>query len=183
MQSKVSLGPILSSGLNESKFTKKKIQIKPIPNALLKSTYWINWNQIVEIPKFINTDIINKFFSVEKNADEKKDIRRTSIITPQVKKEVVLFDDKRSRNFTIMLSRFTISASELFRVLDTFDTNILQINEIDMIANLMPSAEEEKLLKNYKGSLNELAKPEKYLIRVIIYITIDYRYSKVQGKS
>ena len=78
----------------------------------------------------------------------------------------MLFDDKRSRNFTIMLSRFTITSSELYRILDTFDTNVLQINEIDMITNLMPTSEEEKLLKSYKGDLNELAKPERYLIRV-----------------
>jgi hypothetical protein len=126
----------------------------------------------IDIPHFIETDLINKYFSVEIKVTEKKNVRKLSVSQVEAKKEVVLFDDKRSRNFTIMLSRFSVTSSELYRILDTYDTNVLSISEIDMITNLMPTPEEEKLLKEFKGDFNELAKPEKYLIRVshIIYL-------------
>ena len=35
--------------------------------------------------------------------------------------------------------------------------------------NILPTNEEEKILKEYKGDIDELAKPERYLYKVINY--------------
>lgn len=69
--------------------------------------------------------------------------------------------------------------------------------EIDSLLGIIPTKEEEKLLLEYKGSITELAKPERYLFKVkeknilnfIIIISINiflikaFRYKKLQRKN
>jgi hypothetical protein len=104
---------------------KKKLQVKAIPNAIIKNTFWPIWIADIPVPTYLDADIIDKYFAQEVKDEKKKLAARDSVVIEE-KKQVVLFDDKRSRNLSILLSRYSISSNEMHRILDKFDTKILQ---------------------------------------------------------
>lgn len=108
---------------------KKKVQIRAIPNSQLKSTYWSLWISEIILPSFLDADTIDKYFGQEVK-ETKKPTRKDSIIIEE-KKQISLFDDKRSRNLSIILSRYGISSNEMFRILDNFDVDSLQPSKVD----------------------------------------------------
>jgi len=113
--------------------------IKSIQNSLIKNTIWQKWLLEIKVPEFINGDFVDLYFSTENKTKKptamvKKD--SLSKIEDDKQEVVVLLDDKRSRNLSIMLSRFTLNLSEMYRILDQFETNVLQYSIINNLTNL-----------------------------------------------
>ena len=109
--------------------------IKSLQNSQIKSTIWQKWLLEIKVPEFINGDFADTYFAIENkakkpiasyNTSTKKD---SSTKLVEEKQEIILIDDKRSRNLSILLSRFSLSYSEVFRILDQFETNILQYSK------------------------------------------------------
>lgn len=108
---------------------RKKIQAKQIPNSVIKNTYWPTWINEVELPNFIDGDILDNIFATEIK-EVKKHERKNSDVNINPKKQlIVLLDDKRSRNLSIILSRFPISSTDIVRILDEYELNGLQISK------------------------------------------------------
>lgn len=115
--------PKLSSTGKKS-VLRKKIAVRQIANSLIKNTYWNTWISEITIPKYITGDMFDKHFAQEIKENPKVAPRKNSHFEEH-KKIITLFDDKRSRNLSIILSRFTVSSTDLHRILDNFETKAL----------------------------------------------------------
>jgi hypothetical protein len=113
---------------NKLELLRRKISIKTIPNSLLKKTIWPSMLLEFKIPDYLSGELFDQHFSKEiKKAIESTISRKDSFIV-ETKTSISLFDEKRSRNLSIILSRFNISSKELYQILDNFDLNALQVN-------------------------------------------------------
>lgn len=119
---------LICKSLSDNKnITRKKIQVRQIPTSQIKNTFWFIWVNEQEVPVFIDGDIIDKYFAQEIKKEIKKPERRNSVVVPE-KILVSLFDDKRSRNLSIILSRFGVSSSDMYRILNNFEVDSLQLS-------------------------------------------------------
>ena len=162
------VAPKVKPSKSIKKYQRKKITTKQIPNTLLKNTFWHLWVDEVKIPDYLNGDLIDQNFSLEiketielKKKDSYQDL-------PTIKKEISIFDPKRTQNISIILSRFQYSGNEIQRILREFECDTLEQGELEMLNNMLPNAEEESKLYEYLGEHNDLAKPDRFVIKVFL---------------
>jgi hypothetical protein len=97
---------------------------------LLKNTYWSTWLLDINIPQFLDGDIIDKYFAQEVKEISKAPVRKDSIANNIEKaKQISLLDDKKSRNVFILLSRFPVSSTDIVRILENFEVDSLQFSK------------------------------------------------------
>ncbi|ETO17333.1 diaphanous like protein, partial [Reticulomyxa filosa] len=88
---------------------------------------------------------------------------------PSVKKEttIQLLDAKRSFNVSVGLSRMNRSDKELFRAIVEMDETALNPESIEKLIPFMPTNQELSLLRNFKGDVSRLNRPEKFFLQFI----------------
>ena len=80
------------------------------------------------------------------------------------KKAVSLLDLKRANNIAITLSRFKQSNADIRAAILTLDDATLSVDALHMLLSLLPTADELKALRAYKGDPAKLGGPEQFLL-------------------
>ncbi|EKX39718.1 hypothetical protein GUITHDRAFT_89015 [Guillardia theta CCMP2712] len=79
------------------------------------------------------------------------------------KKAIQLLDLKRANNIAITLSRFKSSNAEIKNAILTLDEGLLSLEQLQMLLTLLPTPDEIRMLKSYKGEVEKLGPSEQFL--------------------
>ena len=93
-------------------------------------------------------------------------------------KVVTLLDLKRANNIAISLSRFKCTHKEIQEAIVSLDEQLLSLEQLQAILGLLPTSDEMKMLKAYKGDIDKLGPSEQFLLTLARIPKVE---AKVQG--
>jgi hypothetical protein len=93
-------------------------------------------------------------------------------------KVVTLLDLKRANNIAISLSRFKCTHKEIQEAIVSLDEQLLSLEQLQAILGLLPTSDEMKMLKAYKGDVDKLGPSEQFLLTLARIPKVE---AKVQG--
>jgi hypothetical protein len=117
----------------------------------------------------IDEDEFNSLF-VEVICTPKKktaDVLKKDDVPAKKEKQVIyLIDMKRGQNLAISLARIKMSFSEMRDNLDQLNDNSFTADQLTNMMEYMPTTEEAKIVRNFKGDLSLLGQAEKYMLEM-----------------
>ncbi len=146
------------------------VEPKYKPTLRMKQLYWKKLNHIqgtvwskvnfervsldpTSLEKVFAADDKNKAEAVEKEA--------------KVSEAVQLIEPSRVRNVSIFLASNKLTGASLKQALREMDERIINENNIKELLKMVPTVEEEKLLRKYTGSMEALASTEKLFLLLL----------------
>ena len=117
----------------------------------------------------IDEDEFNSLF-VESICSPKKTAithQTDSNVQKEKKKTVYLVDMKRGQNAAIALARIKMTFIEVRSCLEALDDSHLTPDQLQNIVDYLPTAEEKKLLKDFRGDIELLGQAEKFMLEML----------------
>jgi len=100
-----------------------------------------------------------------KTLNRKTNAPKTS--KPKKKGELMFVSLSRANNISIMLTQFKMSDEDMCRAIAQGDPDkVLGVERITLLQQVLPTPEEAKLLVDFTGCIEELSKPERYLVQI-----------------
>ncbi|XP_076320749.1 uncharacterized protein LOC143230676 isoform X3 [Tachypleus tridentatus] len=124
-----------------------------------KSCFW----EILEEIGLENWDEFTALFS--RQVREKKTSTKTKNLKTKSKQVAKLLDQKRSQNVGILISSLHLEISDVENAVYNFDTSVVDVDTLQAVYEVRPSAEEIELIKNHVTTKPDipLDKPEQFL--------------------
>ena len=149
------------SGGMQGVVPKKIVHWKKVPGQRLNESMWAAQKETSVDLEEHSKELLALFF--EDPADAKKAKEKAKKTAVPRSKTVSLLDVKRANNIAITLSRFKFSNKEIKDAILTLNEGLLSLEQLQMLLTLLPTADEVKMLKAYKGEEDKLGFSEKFL--------------------
>ncbi|KAL3591180.1 hypothetical protein D5086_009820 [Populus alba] len=130
------------------------------------------WDKIRSSSFELDEEMIESLFGYNFQSTEKNDEAKSK--TPSPSKHVL--EPKRLQNITILSKAITATAEQVCGALMRGDGLCLQ--QLEALAKMVPTEEEEAKLFGYKGNINELGSAEKF-VRVVL--SIPFAFQRVEA--
>ncbi|KAH8507286.1 hypothetical protein Peur_049323 [Populus x canadensis] len=130
------------------------------------------WDKIRSSSFELDEEMIESLFGYNFQSTEKNDEAKSK--TPSPSKHVL--EPKRLQNITILSKAVTATAEQVCGALMRGDGLCLQ--QLEALAKMVPTEEEEAKLFGYKGNINELGSAEKF-VRVVL--SIPFAFQRVEA--
>ena len=95
----------------------------------------------------------------------------TGVMATAKKQVVYLVDMKRGQNACIALSRIKVSFSDIRRKLEAMNDNEFSAEMLEFIKEYLPTPDETKQLKDYKGERGALGQAEIFMLEMLDFPT------------
>ncbi len=138
---------------------------KKIPATRLGETIWGGESVVQSDIAEHSQELMTLFFEdpeKERAAATKK--KKSADAGSGGSKVVRLLDLKRANNIAITLSRFKQSNADTRAAILTLDDTALSVEALHMLLSLLPTPDELKALRAYKGDIAKLGAPEQFLM-------------------
>nr|AXY97668.1 Formin-likey 2 family protein [Populus tomentosa] len=130
------------------------------------------WDKIRSSSFELDEEMIESLFGYNFQSTEKNDEAKSK--TPSPSKHVL--EPKRLQNITILSKAINATAEQVCGALMRGDGLCLQ--QLEALAKMVPTEEEEAKLFGYKGNINELGSAEKF-VRVVL--SIPFAFQRVEA--
>jgi len=81
--------------------------------------------------------------------------------------KISLLDLRRAQTIGIMLSRFKLPLAAVSRAIQRMDARALTLDDVNALKSFLPTEEEVKLLRAYRGDLELLAPPDLHFVNLM----------------
>eukprot|EP00698_Gefionella_okellyi_P000416 TRINITY_DN10378_c0_g1_i1.p1 TRINITY_DN10378_c0_g1~~TRINITY_DN10378_c0_g1_i1.p1 ORF type:complete len:869 (+),score=175.36 TRINITY_DN10378_c0_g1_i1:52-2658(+) len=122
------------------------------------------WQTIARQPKLLNGDQVEAIVAMFANVQTKKKLKSDHTRSSA---GVNLLETRRASNIGILLARFHMPVGELSQLIRNMDSTALKPEDVQVLLTALPTAEEAKLLRGYKGALTNLAPPEQLFAHLV----------------
>eukprot|EP01117_Protostelium_nocturnum_P012454 TRINITY_DN4596_c0_g1_i1.p1 TRINITY_DN4596_c0_g1~~TRINITY_DN4596_c0_g1_i1.p1 ORF type:complete len:760 (+),score=272.86 TRINITY_DN4596_c0_g1_i1:94-2373(+) len=144
----------------------RTLQWTPLPDSKLKSTVWSKLKEEGQKEESnSNSNIINdkELVALFSLSPTKKNTKNAPT---NLTKNVSLLDIKRSNNIAILLSHFKMSFSDIREAIYNMDEVSLDLDKLIALQSMLPNDDERRQLKGFKGDVQALAAPERFLLEM-----------------
>jgi len=157
--------PVLQAKPRRTSVAMQKIHWKPVSQDRLQHSLWANENDGETAIDDVEVKELENLFAKKTVAKQQK--KPTASNTKKMEK-VSLIDTKRSYNIAISLAQFKSfqTYNELCAAVVSLDSSKLNCEQLQNMTALLPSQDEIKKLREYKGQENSLGRAEKFLLSI-----------------
>ena len=157
--------PVLQAKTRRTSVAMQKIHWKPVSQDRLQHSLWANENEGETSIDDVEVKELENLFAKKTVAKQQK--KPTTSDTKKMEK-VSLIDAKRSYNIAISLAQFKSfqTYDDLCAAVVSLDSSKLNCEQLQNMTALLPSQDEIKNLREYKGQENSLGRAEKFLLAI-----------------
>ena len=157
--------PVLQAKKRRTSVAMQKIHWKPVSQDRLQHSLWANENEGETSIDDVEVKELEHLFAKKMVAKQQK--KPTASETKKMEK-VSLIDAKRSYNIAISIAQFKSfqTYDDLCAAVVSLDSSKLNCEQLQRMTALLPSQDEIKSLREYKGQENSLGRAEKFLLAI-----------------
>jgi hypothetical protein len=157
--------PVLQAKKRRTSVAMQKIHWKPVSQDRLQHSLWANVNEGETSIDDVEVKELEHLFAKKMVAKQQK--KPTASETKKMEK-VSLIDAKRSYNIAISIAQFKSfqTYDDLCAAVVSLDSSKLNCEQLQRMTALLPSQDEIKSLREYKGQENSLGRAEKFLLAI-----------------
>jgi hypothetical protein len=144
-----------------------------LQGGAIGGTVWENANKS---DLLLNLDQLDNMFAIE-------DAKAKAKVAAKKQRSVTLIDQKRSLNISIQLAGLRMPFAQIKDALIAMDDDVLQSEQLEVIAASVPTSAETKIILDYKGSKEELATVEQYFMHIMQIPRLEGRVNSLLYKS
>ena len=134
------------------------------------------WENANKSDLLLNLDQLDNMFAIE-------DAKAKAKVAAKKQRSVTLIDQKRSLNISIQLAGLRMPFAQIKDALIAMDDDVLQSEQLEVIAASVPTSAETKIILDYKGSKEELATVEQYFMHIMQIPRLEGRVNSLLYKS